>query len=126
MMPFRRARIVIATVWLLCQAVGVMAAPVTFLVTAGGELECTCLHGDHAICPMHHRRPPDASHTRCAMQGTDDTAAVVLSTLLGGAAALMPSASVFIGPPPDEPVRPQIIASTSLRPAPPDPPPPRS
>ena len=126
MTPFRHARIVIATAWLFCQAAGVVAAPVAFWATAEGELECTCVHGDHAICPMHHRRSPDAPHPRCVMQGTDDTAAVVLSTLLGGAAALMPSASVFIGAPPDEPVRPEVIASASLRPAPPDPPPPRS
>lgn len=124
---FRCARIVIATAWLMCQVAGVVAAPVVFWATAHEEAEeCTCLHGDHVMCPMHHRRAPNAPHVECVMQGTDDTGAAIFSTLFGGSATLVPSSSVFVGAPPSELVTLTDFATASLRPAPPDPPPPRA
>lgn len=124
---FRRARIVIATAWLLCQVSGVIAAPVAFWVTAHDEaMECTCVHGDHVMCPMHHRRSQTAPHVECIMQGTDDTGAAILSTLLGGSATLAPSSEVFLGAPPSEPATIADFTTASLRPAPPEPPPPRA
>jgi hypothetical protein len=105
------------------QAVSLALVPVVLWVTLGEGLECTCGHGDHATCPMHHRRP--AGSKRCTMNSATNVATVVLASLFGplgepaataktGIALVTPSVTVA----PAE--------ATTTRAIPPDPPPPRA
>jgi hypothetical protein len=64
-------------VWLLVHIGGVAVESAAWAVA--DDLECTCAHGDHAICPMHHR--PALRHGRCAMRATD-TGELAVSSLL--------------------------------------------
>jgi len=66
---------------LLCQLATSVVVPAIVLASESGGVECTCSHGDHAFCPMHHPRP--TSHGRCAMRGTPDPAAVLVQALIG-------------------------------------------
>jgi hypothetical protein len=112
-----------AAVWLLCQAAGLAAAPLALWITAPADLvECTCEHGDHAMCPMHH---PPASDTRCVIQATQESGTAVLSTLLSGV-GVVASASVTIVAPPMTTLLLLELTPAAFRPAPPDPPPPRA
>src|SRR4051812_11760454 len=115
---FRRAlgRIALAC---LCGQLGTSAIVPAVLVAEAGALECTCSHGDHAMCPMHHR-----SSTRCGIRGTPDFAAVLIPALLGftgmmplpgSPAPRLDTRSVFD----------RVSAPLLLRTAPPDAPPPR-
>jgi hypothetical protein len=100
-----------------------MAAPIVLSITAPADpVECTCAHGDHAICPMHHR---PASDTRCAIQAAHENGTAALSTLLSGVGIITP-APVTIGPAPITAVSCFDFTSDSFRPAQPDPPPPRA
>lgn len=114
----------VAVAWLLCQGATLVAAPIGFWVgSAEGLLECTCSHGDHAICPMHHK--PARGPKVCLMQNADDSGAAVLSSLFGAVGVVPAPVEVFV------PLSEHIISlievqTTSLGPAPPDPPPPRA
>lgn len=124
MTRMRRALPRIALTWLLCHAATLtVATTVLWPGHAEGLLECTCAHGDHTYCPMHHKPAPGSK--LCLMQSANDTSSAVLSSLFGalGLVATSPQSVALqaergIG----------IIDSTtpSLRPAPPDPPPPRA
>ena len=114
----------IAAVWLLCQVVGSIAAPVVFASTSEDPLECTCVHGDHGICPMHHK-PAAPGSTLCLMRGTDDSGAALLSSVFG-AVGLLPAPIQAFFLTADQPVVLTDVTTTSLRPAAPDPPPPRA
>ena len=124
MKRLRRALGPIAATWLLCQAASLSVAPVVvWLNPAAGLLECTCTHGDHAICPMHHK--PAAGSKLCLMRGADDSGTAVLTSLLSGV-GIVPVTAPVLAPPSTLAVAVSYAAPPSLRPAPPDPPPPRA
>ena len=87
MSTLRRTLGPFAATWLLCQIAGITLTPVVFWPTASAS-ECTCAHGDHGTCPMHHQRAPN---TRCALRGADHNGATVLSSLLGGIGLVPPT-----------------------------------
>jgi hypothetical protein len=96
---------------------------VFWVSSAEDLLECTCTHGDHAICPMHHKPAPGSK--LCLMGSADDSGTAVLSSIFG-AVGLVPVPTPVAVPLSDHPIVLLDITTTSLRPAPPDPPPPRA
>jgi hypothetical protein len=120
----RRARIFFTAVWLVMQA-ALLASPSVVLLAAAHEetgAECTCAHGDHAICPMHHRPAPG---TRICLIGSADDTLATLGSLFQPA-GLMPSITSAV---PLEPIPTASVESTftiTCRSAPPDSPPPRA
>jgi hypothetical protein len=122
-MRLRRALGPVAAVWLLCQAAALMLGPAAHLLGAvEAPAECTCLHGDHAICPMHHT--PARGAQFCVMSADDNGVAVLTSILIGPG---LVQEVVRPAPPPAElAAASRDITTRSLRPAPPDPPPPRA
>ena len=113
----------IAAAWLTCQTSILLGVPVVFWAASAEELlECTCTHGDHAMCPMHHK--PARGSTICLMRGATDNGAAVLSSLVG-AAGVLPATS-FVSPAAIPDVIPAKLTTILVRPAPPEPPPPRA
>jgi hypothetical protein len=112
-------------VWLLCQAAMTTAAPVALLLASNGtvdDAECTCAHGEHAICPMHHSKPQDA--TECLLRGVDhpDTATLASAlSLVGLVPVSAPAAAAAL----DRTTTLAVPAFAIHRSAPPEPPPPR-
>jgi len=124
MTHLRRALGRIAVTWLLCQVATLTLAPaVLWFGSAAHLLECTCAHGDHAICPMHHKPAPRSK--LCVMGSADDDGAAVLTSLFGGV-GLIPVPLPTALPDSHPAVVPGDARTHSLRPAPPDPPPPRA
>jgi hypothetical protein len=124
MTPVRRALGLIAAVWLSCQVGLLVASPVMLWAGAAAELlECTCDHGDHALCPMHHKPSPDS--TICLMRSADDNGAAVLASVYTFVGVLTPPPQALIRPSESSVVQTTTTAS-SCRSAPPDPPPPRA
>lgn len=114
----------VAVTWLLCQAATLSLAPIAFSFgTAEHLLECTCTHGDHAVCPMHHRPAPDS--TLCLMQNANDSSQAVLGPL-HGAIGVLPVQTQVAALVVKRPLSSLEITTIVLRPAPPDPPPPRA
>ena len=114
----------IAFVWLTSQ-VGLLAAmPIALWAgTAEELLECTCTHGEHAMCPMHHKPAPGSRI--CLMQSTDDSNAALLASIVHVAGVLAVHTEPII-PPQARLVDDLVPISSSRRPVPPDPPPPRA
>src|SRR5215470_8310805 len=85
----RRALGLLTASWLVTQAALLISPSIALLAAAHEETaaECTCAHGDHAICPMHHR---PAQGTRICLIGSVDDALATLGSLFQ-AAGLMPS-----------------------------------
>jgi len=114
----------IALSWVVAHASAILLSPVAVLLaTAEAQPECTCAHGDHAICPMHHAPKPGSRTCVVQASGTGDVAA--LSPLFAGVGMPVSPASTT----PLEPVTvgsPTELAATTQRPVPPDPPPPRA
>ena len=109
--------------WLLCQGAGLAAPPVLLWMASPAAIgECTCSHGDHAICPMHHRRTPA---TRCSIGPSNGVDTAILSTMLTGIGLLMPVELQAVPTTTRTPIRLEVRVA-SLRPAAPDPPPPRA
>jgi hypothetical protein len=124
MTRLRRAVGPIAAIWLSCQVGMLATAPIVFWAeTAEGLLECTCSHGDHAICPMHHKPAPGSKI--CLMRSADTGEAAVLASLFSFVGVLTVPTQAMI-PPSTQPVVQTPTTSSSRRPAPPDPPPPRA
>jgi hypothetical protein len=110
--------------WLLCQSATLSLAPIAFSTgTVEQLLECKCRHGDHAVCPMHHK--PITDSTLCVMQSADANSGVVLGPLLSSVGVL-PVRMALTAPVVERPLVSSEITTTSLRPTPPDPPPPRA
>src|SRR5262245_26864230 len=85
----RHARALLTSLWLVMQT-ALLVSPSIALLTAHEETtECTCAHGDHAICPMHHRPAPGS---RICLMGSADNTLATLGSLFQ-AAALIPSAT---------------------------------
>jgi len=123
----RRAIGPIVVAWLLCQGATVVFAAAVLGVDAVAVtlLECTCAHGtEHADCPMHHPAAPSGPGLRqvqCASQV--DTA--LLGSLMGQA-GLVPALANAIPSIPPRVFVPMDAGTFVLRPARPDPPPPRA
>jgi hypothetical protein len=125
MMGLRRALGRIALAWLVCQATTLTLVPAGYWSGAAGSrlVECTCAHGDHATCPMHHKPAPGSK--LCLMRSANDSGIAVLSWLLNGVGLMPATAQAAVAAP--QPSRIFFhVATTSLRPEPPDPPPPRA
>jgi hypothetical protein len=124
MARLRHALARIAVALLLCQASTLALVP-AILWTDSGEalMECTCTHGGHAICPMHHKRVPNSQ--LCLLQNAEDSGTAILGSLFG-TAGLMPTLAQAAVPEPRLAVALFDTSAPTLRPAPPDPPPPRA
>jgi hypothetical protein len=109
----------IAALWLILQVAGTSVVSIEAITL--DESECTCLHGEHAMCPMHHKLPAG----RCAMRPSADTGAAVLASVLI-APALMPAVSCSSPSLQATRVAPLDNARLALTPTHPDPPPPRA
>jgi hypothetical protein len=120
----RRVRGPLAAVWLLSQVATVALIPTALWldIVSIDLTECTCTHGDHAMCPMHHRSSRPGS---CGMRDLANPAVTLVTSLVGDPG---------LSPQPD---RTSAIAiaeyvayadesASSIRPVPPDPPPPRA
>ena len=103
MVRIRRALGRVAVAWCLCQIAGMTVAPTILLAWGAEALECTCAHGDHALCPMHHPR----TGTRTCALATAGSAGDLPGALPGLADLVIPSAAVahpqlaVTAPPPD-------------------------
>ena len=125
MTQLRRVLAPMTALWLFCQIGTVVLFPVVLWTTSADPevADCTCVHGPDMVCPMHQKPARDSS--ACGMQAahTDDA---VLSTL-AGAAGVVPESISPIGPADAmKRVEPASVRIASLRPVPPDPPPPRA
>src|SRR3954454_13486698 len=116
---FRRALGHVTLACLLSQLA--TAAVVPALLIAAAELleECTCSHGDHAMCPMHHR-----TATGCGMRSAPDFAPALIPALLG-CTGVMPHAATPVPALDAHSAFGWFADSTLLRLTPPDAPPPR-
>lgn len=124
MRRIREALVLLTALWLVMQAALLISPSIVPLAAAHEETaaECTCSHGEHAICPMHHRPAPG---TRICLIGSADDTLATLGSLFQ-ASGLMPAIT-------SAPV-PAAITTTSIdststmtfRSVPPDPPPPRA
>lgn len=125
MMRLRRALGPLAAVWLVWQGGTLVFATAAFGFDAVAVtlIECTCSHGDHAICPMHHKPAPGSK--LCLMGSAEDAGAAVLTSLFGGV-GLVPAPPSTARPDSQRAVVLGDARTHSLRPAPPDPPPPRA
>jgi len=123
MKRLRRALGPIVAVWLSCHLGQLGIAPVVFWTDHGdGVVECTCAHGEHAVCPMHHKSKPGS--TICYMQSTSSEDTVLVSSVLTvlGLPAVAPE---LLGPPSWRGSQWLADFFVSPRPVAPDPPPPR-
>jgi len=124
MIRFRRALVPVAAVWLACQAATLTLGSAALWIAEANvpDLECTCA-GDHGICPMHHKSKDGVKV--CLLQSTDNSETAVLTSLLGHLGLVNTPVQVFI-PVPVVAIVPIDPTAGTLRPAPPDPPPPRA
>src|SRR3954454_1637630 len=96
MSRFRSALARVAIVWLVCQSTSLTAVPGAMWSEATAALECTCGHGAHAMCPLHHRSA--AGSHRCAMRALADVDSVLIVSLLGPT-GLIPASPASTAPP---------------------------
>jgi hypothetical protein len=124
MTRFRPALGAIALVWLSCQVGLFAAAPIVLWAGIADELlECTCTHGDHAMCPMHHRPAPGSKI--CLMRSANSNGSAVLASIFAFV-GVVPSPAQAIIPVSGQSVVNTVTTTASRRPTPPDPPPPRA
>src|SRR3954471_16754958 len=108
MTRLRRALAPLAAIWLVCQlgaaglvpgALSAGGGPAPLSAGAGQERAagCTCGHGAHAMCPMHHHKPSGPDRT-CSMQPVNTAPAAVLSALVGVPGFMPGSTSLLIAP----------------------------
>jgi hypothetical protein len=119
----RGALVLLTASWLVMQAALLMAPSIVLLAAAHEKIaECTCAHGDHTICPMHHRTVPGSRI--CLIGSADDT----LATLgwLFQAAGLVPSSTSAPAPAAISTAAIDPTSTITFRSVPPDPPPPRA
>jgi hypothetical protein len=119
----RRALVLLTASWLVIQVALLISPSIVLLAAAHEETaECTCIHGEHAICPMHHRPAPGSRI--CLIGSADDTVATLGS--LFQAAGLMPSIMSTFAPAAIPTVSIDSTSAITFRSVPPDPPPPRA
>jgi hypothetical protein len=124
MRRLRRGLGLVALVWLSCQ-VGLLATvPIVLWAGFADELpECTCAHGDHAMCPMHHK--PVRSATICLLRSAGTGGAAVLASIFSFVGVLTSPTLVMIPSPALSPVS-IPVTTVSRGPTAPEPPPPRA
>jgi hypothetical protein len=113
----------VAVIWLLCQVATLALAPTALWPRSVGTLECLCTHGEHAMCPMHHKPAPGSK--LCLMRSADDDGTAVLTSLFG-TVGLVPAPAPAARPDPRRVIVVADITTGLLQPASPDPPPPRA
>ena len=114
----------LAAIWLLMQTATLLVVPAVFYAQSGtAPIECTCVHdGNHHDCPMHHSSPVGA---RVCSQTTGSGDLAAIGSMLGDVGLVPgPPNAVFLTTTPLAVQR--DASSIALRPAPPDPPPPRA
>src|SRR3954452_11502883 len=96
MTRLRRALTPLAAIWLVCQLGAAALVPAALSAGAGQERAagCTCGHGAHAMCPMHHHKPSGPDRT-CSMQPVNTAPAAVLSALVGAAGFIAGAAALL-------------------------------
>jgi hypothetical protein len=120
---FRRILSRIAVAWLVCHATTLTLGPMHLWLGSGDVImECKCAHGDHAMCPMHHKPAPGSK--LCVVGSPSDDGMVVRVSLFSDI-GLLPELTFTIRPEAQRVLALVEHSSTSLRPPPPDPPPPR-
>ena len=123
MIRLRRILSRIAVAWLVCHATTLTLGPMHLWLGSGDAImECTCAHGDHAICPMHHKPAPGSR--LCVVGSPGDDGMVVRVSLFSGI-GLLPALTAAARPEAQPAFALAEHSTLSLRPAPPDPPPPR-
>jgi len=125
MRTFRRRLVWAVCGWLCCQLSILTAAPLSLFAGAAhaaDSLSCTCVHGDHAQCPMHHPAHPKPD---CQCRNTTDPDAATIVSLLGPVAVLVGTPSRLTPPAITKSPAHQITRFISFI-APPDGPPPRA
>jgi len=121
MAGLRNSRALLTTLWLVMQAALLISPSVVLLSAHEETAECTCTHGEHAICPMHHRPAPGS---RICLMGSADNTLATLGSLFQ-AAALMPSATSALVPATTSIASISSSSAIPFRSDSPDPPPPR-
>lgn len=123
MIQLRRILSRIAVAWLVCHAATLTLGPTHLWLSSGDAImECKCAHGDHAICPMHHKPAPGSR--LCVVGSPSDDGMVVRVSLFSGI-GLVPALTFAVRAESQRTLALAEHSSVSLRPAPPDPPPPR-
>jgi len=88
----RRALRSLAAVCVCCQVVGYAASPVVLCFDGAHDSaapDCTCAHGDHTTCPMHHSAPTTPrSKSDCSCKSTADPASAILVAIVGPTAVM--------------------------------------
>jgi hypothetical protein len=121
MTGLRHARALLTSLWLVMQTAPLISPSIVLLTAHEETTECTCAHGDHAICPMHHRPAPGS---RICLMGSADNTLATLGSLFQ-AAALMPSVTSAPVPATTSIALINPASTITFRPVSPDPPPPR-
>src|SRR6476620_12728156 len=127
MTRLRRALAPLAAIWLVCQLGAAALVPAALSASAGQERAagCTCGHGTHAMCPMHHHKPSGPDRT-CSMQPVNTTPTAVLSALVGLPGFVPGATSALVSPDASTHAEKTAVDDRGRRPLPPDPPPPRA
>lgn len=118
----RRALALTAMICLLVQAAVVVSAQAVLWAGAAENWQaCQCIHGEHAICPMHHKPAPGSK--QCVWRSAGDHSDAVLASLVGVIGFAQQSTGMAA--PPEVAVGRPSSSSPVLRSIPPDSPPPR-
>jgi hypothetical protein len=123
---FRRARSLIATVWLVCEAAVLATSLIVLCADRADAAEEKCPHGHGAMCPMHKRTRPDPTRTGWTHCGEEKDSEFAVFGWLTIAADPEPQEASLTPAAPPAIVSPGDFDISSLRPAPPDPPPPHA
>ena len=121
----RRALGVVAVLYLVSRTVTLACVPAElWLATAGtSKLDCRCIHGSVADCPMHHSRTSDTRN--CTLRGSLPANDLGMLSSLSVDGYLTPAAALFVRQATSA-SRPAFVTSFASRFVPPDPPPPRA
>ena len=94
-------------------------APAIALIAGAEALECTCVHGDHSVCPMHRN---STGERRCVLQGPGDglegsvISAFGLSDFVIASTVPAPPLAAATDRPPELVLPPSRIPTPDLRP----------
>jgi hypothetical protein len=125
MKRLRRTLAPTAATWLFLQVAAVAAVQAVLWTTpvAADLVRCTCVHGAEEVCPMHHE--PASNPDICLLRSGTDGGTAILTLILSNVGLLPADAAA---PPPASALLDGVVSGIveSIRPIPPDPPPPRA